>query len=698
MRFGDISIRKKILFGAAIPSVLMAVLACISYMTVERLLGSVSFVDHSHRVINNSLAVQDAADRMDASVRGYLLTGRFEFLEPFRQSEDDLDTQMQNLKDLSKDDPEKLKLISEFAQVIQTWKATRAVPAIELREEISKGKDMDDLGKMVAEGSGKEKFDKFRFLMRQFADNEDKLLAELEAKINTQPDLKALQGLTATISDSHNRIEMSSSIRGAALDVESGAAGFLLTGREEFLEPYYSGEIRLFDSITREKQLVESDAAQLKLLTEIESVLKDWKNNSIEPEIKLRRQIVASKTMTDLKKWLEGGEDKKLFDNFRALANSYEDREKEMLKQREANAHYIAFNAKKVLLIAPPIIILVGLILSYLFAGTLTKPLDAAVSLAETVSAGDLTKTLELKGNDELGRLAAALNKMVKSLADHIQRVLEGVNVLSAAAVEISATINQLSSNTMRTSAAVSETTTTVEEVKQAAQISADQAKNVSERAQKAVSTSESGRQATADTIQRMNMIKDQMEAIGETVVRLSEQGKAIEEIIGTVQDLADQSNLLAVNASIEAARAGDQGKGFAVVAQEIKNLADQSRKATEQVRGILEETRKWVNAVVMSTEQGGKAVTAGVRQSELADESIRALTSGVTESAQAARIIESSSTQQFVGVDLVATAMANIDQAMQQNLAGTVQLETAADKLEHLGEFLKDLVANYKT
>ena len=111
-----------------------------------------------------------------------------------------------------------------------------------------------------------------------------------------------------------------------------------------------------------------------------------------------------------------------------------------------------------------------------------------------------------------------------------------------------------------------------------------------------------------------MNLIKTQMESIGETVVRLSDQSRAIEDIIASVQDLADQSNLLAVNASIEAARAGDQGKGFAVVAHEIKTLADQSKEATEHIRTILDDTRKWVSAAVMATEQGGKAVEAGLQ------------------------------------------------------------------------------------
>lgn len=187
------------------------------------------------------------------------------------------------------------------------------------------------------------------------------------------------------------------------------------------------------------------------------------------------------------------------------------------------------------------------------------------------------------------------------------------------------------------------------------------------------------------------------MESIGETVVRLSEHSQAIEDIIAAVQDLADQSNLLAVNASIEAARAGDQGKGFAVVAHEIKTLADQSKEATGQVRTILEDTRKWVSAVVMATEQGSRAVGAGVSQSTVAGESIQSLANSVAASSQAASVIDTATEQQFAGVDQVARAMANIAQAMHQNLEGTSQLETAAKRLEDLGVSLKDLVERYR-
>jgi methyl-accepting chemotaxis protein len=285
---------------------------------------------------------------------------------------------------------------------------------------------------------------------------------------------------------------------------------------------------------------------------------------------------------------------------------------------------------------------------------------------------------------------------MVDNLKGQIRRILEGVNILSSASAEVAATVAQVATSSAQTSSALTEVTTTVEEVKQSSRLASDKAKSVSQGAQESVQVAEIGKRYTASTVEKMNLIKDQMESIGDAVVRLSEHSQQIGTIIASVQDIADQSNLLAVNASIEAARAGDQGKGFAVVAQEIKSLADQSKQATEQVRSILEDTKKWVSAVVMATEQGSKAVQSGLEESVQSGEVIGKLSGEVVSSSQAASVIQSSSEQQFMGVEQVSTAMVSIEQAMRQIKDSTEQLATAAQRLGDLGRELKDSVEDY--
>jgi methyl-accepting chemotaxis protein len=220
----------------------------------------------------------------------------------------------------------------------------------------------------------------------------------------------------------------------------------------------------------------------------------------------------------------------------------------------------------------------------------------------------------------------------------------------------------------------------------------------VADNAQKTTEIAQNGKKALEGIVEVMDNIRERVESIAESVVRLSEQGQAIGEIIASVNDIADQSNLLAVNAAIEAAKAGEYGKGFGVVAQEIKGLAEQSRQATTKVRAILLDVQKGTSAAVMATEQGNKAVEIGVKQSQEAGESIRVLADSVAEAAQASVQIAASNQQQMAGISQVTSAMENIKQGSAQTAASTKQAEMAARNLNELAQKIKQLMEHYRT
>ena len=329
---------------------------------------------------------------------------------------------------------------------------------------------------------------------------------------------------------------------------------------------------------------------------------------------------------------------------------------------------------------------------------TIAQPLNRISKIATSIASGDLSVEVSAgERKDEVGLLNLAFCQMVEKLRGSIKDIIEGVNLLGSSASEILAATTQAASGAAETASAISETSATVEEVRQAAELSSQKASRVSENAQQVAQVSQAGQKAVDETITGMHNIQNQMESIANTIVRLSEQSQQIGGIIASVNDVADQSNLLAVNAAIEAAKAGEQGKGFAVVAQEIKSLALQSKQATIQVRNILSEVQKTTSAAVMATEQGSKAVENGVKQSTQAGESIRLLSETVNESVQAATQIVASSQQQLVGMDQVGLAMNNINQAGEESAASMMQAETAAKGLHELGQTLKQLVEQYR-
>jgi methyl-accepting chemotaxis protein len=179
-------------------------------------------------------------------------------------------------------------------------------------------------------------------------------------------------------------------------------------------------------------------------------------------------------------------------------------------------------------------------------------------------------------------------------------------NNISSATAEQAATVSEQV-------ASVAETSSTVEEVRQTAQQSVERVQLVSEMATNTFKLAENGLDAVKKTEEGMLSLKDQVRHIAETILSLSEQTLQIGEIIASVNDIADQSNLLALNAAMEAARAGEAGRGFAVVAGEVRNLAEQSRQATAQVSSILSEIQKAANTAVMVTEKGTKGAETGV-------------------------------------------------------------------------------------
>jgi methyl-accepting chemotaxis protein len=342
--------------------------------------------------------------------------------------------------------------------------------------------------------------------------------------------------------------------------------------------------------------------------------------------------------------------------------------------------------------------LLSGFALTLLLTRVLAEPLRALSQAAERLAAGDLTVELPHDARrDETGVLTRTFRQMIERLREMMRELGDGVAVLATSASEISASTAQVSASSAQTASAVAETSATAEEVKQTTKVASDKASQVQDAAQRTAQASQGGLAAMNQSIEAMHQIRSQMDSLAQSILRLADQGAAIGDIIASVNDLADQSNLLSVNAAIEAARAGEEGAGFRVVAQEIRSLAEQSKQATVQVKALLGEIQKATSSAVLSTEQAGKAVRSGVELSEATAQSIRAMTGIVNESAQAAAQIAASAHQQAVGMDQVAYAMQNINQASAQNVAASRQTEAAAQGLQNLGLRLKVLVDQYR-
>ncbi len=315
---------------------------------------------------------------------------------------------------------------------------------------------------------------------------------------------------------------------------------------------------------------------------------------------------------------------------------------------------------------------------------------------ADRISKGDLTVDIQKHSNHDT--LGSALSEMVQKLRKQIKDISESVDVLISSTDKILSSTAELAASAQETASAVSETTTTAEEIRQTVHMTNQKIQELSQTSQDANEISQEGKAATHESIKKILKIKEQMEMIAESILQLNEQSQKIGEIISSVEDIAEQSNLLSVNASIEAAKAGEHGKGFAVVAQEIKNLADQSKQATMQVKSLLDDIQKATAAAVMATEQGSKAVETGVEKAMKSGEAIDNIADTVAKATEAFVQIAASNQQQLAGIDQVTMAMESIKEATAQNAETAKELEESAISLKELGARLENLVHNYKT
>ncbi len=534
------------------------------------------------------------------------------------------------------------------------------------------------------------------------------------------------------VAHSHEVINQIASFLSDMADVETGQRGYVITGEDRYLDVYRSALPSVDQKLKHLRELTADNPAQQRRLDALDPLVQS-KLAIVKEIIDLRKD----KGFEASAKLVQTDKGKDVMEKIRQLTADMQEEENRLLKQRSDEEAGRAQSTKSTIILGSLLALIFVMTAGFVITRNIATPLKEVSQAAQRIAAGDLLVDLVSDGRrDEVGVLTQTFSRMTQSLKQMsevakqiakgdltveptpqsekdvlgnaflamvgdlrkaMREIGEGVDVLGASASEILATTKQVTTGAAETATSVTETTTTVEEVKQTAVVSSQKAKRVSESAQNVAQIAQAGRKSVDGTIEEITRMRSQMDLIAESIVRLSEQSQAIGEIVATVNDLADQSNLLAVNAAIEAAKAGEQGKGFAVVAQEVRSLAEQSKKATVQVRTILGDIQKATNGAVLATEQGTKAVEAGVKQATQSGDSVKALAESITEASQAATQIAASSQQQLLGMDQVASAMENIKIATTQNIAGAQQSEAAAQNLQELGHKLKHLVGHYK-
>ncbi|MDM8516780.1 CHASE3 domain-containing protein [Desulfobacterales bacterium HSG16] len=395
-----------------------------STSNLETLHEARKWVEHTHNVIAEAELVLTQAVNMETGMRGFLLAGEDEFLEPYYTGEKQIFAKIRELQKTVKDNPPQVEKLEDAEKLIREWINLIATPAIALRREVNVGtKTMEDADAYISEKKGKRYFDAFREKIAAFnrveADliiNRGKSVEDAAAGIVTG--LKTMNEANKWVNHTHNVIQKAMEIQAAAVDMETGMRGFLLAGKEGFLEPYADGEKRFFNLVSKLKEIVNDNPAQVSLLGEIEESIRAWKKEVTEPAIALRKKIGDAETMDDMADLIGKAEGKDYFDKFRQSMSEFRNEEERLMEERREKNTYIANRTIRGIKWGLLPAVILGLAISFFIADRIRKPLAESVVFVKSVARGDFDADIDIDQKDEAGVLVHTLQEMKGKISD----------------------------------------------------------------------------------------------------------------------------------------------------------------------------------------------------------------------------------------------------------------------------------------
>ncbi len=443
-----------------------------------------------------------------------------------------------------------------------------------------------------------------------------------------------------SVARSHIVLERLADLLNVLQDAETAGRGYIITGDESFLEPYQHADTKIATVLTDLRDLTAGNSAHQKRIVQAEPLIAA-KLSGVKRTIEMRK----AREIEQVTKLVQSGEGKRLMDDLRRITGGMEQEERDLLKQRAGEVEAAVSSA------------------------ALSITLGTLVCLLLVSTAGVI--------------ITRSLTSQIGAAVQHMQSSSSELQVAS----------NQQAMGAREQSTAMNEITTTMNELLVTSTQIAESAQSVAHIAEETAKGARSGELTVAKADESIGGIKRQVDLIVTHMLDLGKKSQQIGGILEIINELAEQTNILAINATIEAAGAGENGKRFAVVADEIRKLADRVGGSTKEIRGLIDDIRAAVNTTVMTTESGTKAVDAGARQFSEVAAAFRQIVSLVSTTTEAAREIELSTKQQSTAVSQVSIAVSNIAQAARETETSSSQTQQTASELTKLSSDLMQLI-----
>jgi len=485
---------------------------------------------------------------------------------------------------------------------------------------------------------------------------------------------------------------LTSEIEAAVEKQTTGVRGFLLAGREDLLKHDQEGKRQFAESMDQLGKLLEIEEGK-RVQAEIRRSYEIFRANS-DREIALRRAgklkeaeaVMFGVQMTEARNQL-----RKAVADMTALQTQLKDR---VVREQDAMESHIRW----LVVILGCAGMAVGLGIAMWIGGSISGAISRMLELIQQIAGNNLAvEDLRIVSQDELGKAEEALNQMKNNLRQIIHSIAGTASHVASASEEISSSATQQAQSaetqkdqTMQVATAMQEMSSTVVSV-------SDSCNKAADAAHQAAETARLGGTIVEGTLTKMRVIA---ESVGATAKKMEELGKSSDQIgriIGVIDDIADQTNLLALNAAIEAARAGEQGRGFAVVADEVRKLAERTTTATKEIAQMIETVQKETKLAVGAMEQGTKQVEEGVQTTGKAGEALKEIIQMSELVGDMITHIATAATEQSTATEQINNSMEQIANLVTESAQGAQQSAHACQDLSGLAFELQKIVSNFK-
>jgi methyl-accepting chemotaxis protein len=671
----NMKLGKKIYAGYIIILILMTSVSVVVYSSITSIIDASKWVNHTYVVIRTGEDVAGAMVDMETGQRGFMVTGIDEYLEPYNDGIVRFDRLIKKGKELTSDNTAQVERWRKVAELKTEWVQEVAQTEIKARRQVTLGASATANFKTIsARTVGKDIFDGIRGV-----------LANLEAKFLQASSTQGAHFITLLTLD--------------LVNMETGQRGFLLTGKEESLEPYNGGQISFQQNIEKLGSVMKGTTVTREETIELQSRVNDWLSQAAQPEIDARREMNRfSTSIDDIAIMMEQGKGKLLMDTIRARIREIVAEEEKLIIVRGDQQTASSAIGIGVTIIGTLIAIAISSTIAFFIVRGIMQPINATNTILKNITEqGDLTKRVAITSGDEIGEMGEYFNAFVSKLQGIIREIVESATQLSVAAEQMSKVaadtnegLNRQNSETVQVATAMTEMAATVDEIARNSQNGSDAASSSDREAK-------SGNQAVSITIKTINELAGDVENSAMILENLKGDSENISAVLDVIKNIADQTNLLALNAAIEAARAGEQGRGFAVVADEVRTLAQRTQNSTSEIENLISALQKGAESAVNAMEQNRTKAAETVEQAAQAGEFLESITQGVSTILDMNSQIAVSSEEQAAVAQEINRSIVSIQSISDETSVGATQTSESSKEVTILGNRLRKLVEQFR-